>query len=354
MPQFGDHMSNATLTVFVCGTQLDLADERNGALEAIRRLKLQHDSMEYFGARNDTPIETCLQEVRRSNIIIVIVGMRYGAIVPGMNISYTQAEYDEAYRLKKTCLVYFRDDNVPVLPKYFENNPENFQRLQEFKKTLGQRHTAAKFRDANDLALQVAADLGRTVQTLEKALESQNEQAPLRPETAAQQIGQIVREALDNGVAERSAVSVVRRAMSNLLLTEGLRRPIVFLSHSHRDSEIVTALGHALRAEGADPWVDTEQLKFGDSLVDKIQEGLDSSDAIAVFVSGQLGAWQNSELGYVWQNRLSGHGPLAVAVLIGEGEIPALLRDTQYFDLRDGDTRGVAQGIVAAIRRNVY
>jgi Domain of unknown function (DUF4062) len=57
---------NTSLTVFVCGTHSDLADERNAVLEAIRRLQLQHDSMEYFGARTDAPIETCLKTSFRS------------------------------------------------------------------------------------------------------------------------------------------------------------------------------------------------------------------------------------------------------------------------------------------------
>src|SRR5271165_252640 len=49
----------ASFTVFVCSTFSDLSQEREGVLDAIRRLKLQHDSMEFFGARAEQPIETC-------------------------------------------------------------------------------------------------------------------------------------------------------------------------------------------------------------------------------------------------------------------------------------------------------
>jgi hypothetical protein len=68
-------------TVFVCSTFNDLSEERKGVLDAIQRLKLKHDSMEFFGARAEQPIETCLQEVRVSDILVVIVGHRYGSIV---------------------------------------------------------------------------------------------------------------------------------------------------------------------------------------------------------------------------------------------------------------------------------
>jgi hypothetical protein len=74
----------ASFTVFVCSTFSDLSQEREGVLDAIRRLKLQHDSMEFFGARAEQPIETCLQEVRASEVLVVIVGHRYGTIVPGL------------------------------------------------------------------------------------------------------------------------------------------------------------------------------------------------------------------------------------------------------------------------------
>ncbi len=72
----------STLTVFVCGTFDDLSDERQGVLDAIRNLQLQHDSMEFFGAHANRPIEVCLNEVRLSDILVLIIGHRYGSLVP--------------------------------------------------------------------------------------------------------------------------------------------------------------------------------------------------------------------------------------------------------------------------------
>jgi len=114
----------ASFTVFVCSTFSDLSEEREGVLDAIRRLKLQHDSMEFFGARAEQSIKTCLKEVRASDVLVVIVGHRYGSIVPNLGISYSEAEYQEGYGLKKPCLVYTRDENVPVLPRDLERDPE--------------------------------------------------------------------------------------------------------------------------------------------------------------------------------------------------------------------------------------
>src|SRR5262249_16355510 len=103
-------MSQRT-TVFVCATYVDLSDERGAVLDAIQRLQLQYDSMEFFGARPDQPIDTCLGEVRRSDIVVVIVGQKYGSIVPNDSISFSEAEYNEARRLGLPCLVYLRHED---------------------------------------------------------------------------------------------------------------------------------------------------------------------------------------------------------------------------------------------------
>lgn len=160
---------STSLRVFVCGTQTDLVEEREGVLDAIRKLRLQHDSMEFFGARTDQPIETCLDEVRRSDVLVVVVGHLYGSVVPDRDISFTEAEYEEGRRLGKPCLVYMRHDDVRVLPRYIEQNPEKIVLLKHFKEKLLARHTVARFRDAQDLPLQVAADLSTTAQELRTA-----------------------------------------------------------------------------------------------------------------------------------------------------------------------------------------
>ena len=158
-----------TLTVFLCSTYADLAAEREQILRAIRTLQLQHDSMEFFGARAGQAIETCLEEVRRSDLLVVVVGHRYGSLVPRTDVSFSEAEYTEGHRLEKPCLVYLRRDDVPVLPKFVERDPESMRRLERWKDVLRERHTVAEFSNANDLALQVTADISRTVQFLQEA-----------------------------------------------------------------------------------------------------------------------------------------------------------------------------------------
>lgn len=157
-----------TLTVFLCSTYSDLVAERTAVLDGIRKLKLQHDSMEFFGARDSQPLETCLEEVRRSDLLVVILAHRYGSLVPGKDISFTQAEYEEGVRLGKPCLVYLKDENVPVLPAHIERDPFGIKAIQQFKEIVSERHTVATFTDSNDLAVRVVADVSSTIKSIEE------------------------------------------------------------------------------------------------------------------------------------------------------------------------------------------
>ena len=159
---------NAPLTVFICGTYSDLSAERGAILDAIQRLQLQFHSMEFFGARPERPIETCLSEVRESDVVVVIVGRRYGTLVPAMGISYSQAEYEEAYRLKRPCLIYVRE-GAPTDREHCEQDPHKVELLTKWKAILTERHTPAYFRETTKLAVQVAVDLARTITSLQRA-----------------------------------------------------------------------------------------------------------------------------------------------------------------------------------------
>lgn len=163
--------------VFICSTFSDLSDERSFLLEALRRLQIQYDSMEYFGACSETPFETCLAEVRKSDVLIVLVGFCYGSILPQLGVSYPEAEYAEGARLEKPCLIYFRDATVPILPLHIDRDYDKIQLLDRWKSLLEERHPIATFSDGNGLAKQVTTDLSRLIQDAEVS----NSGAAVRP-----------------------------------------------------------------------------------------------------------------------------------------------------------------------------
>ncbi|HWL73429.1 MAG TPA: DUF4062 domain-containing protein, partial [Burkholderiaceae bacterium] len=158
------------MKVFICGTFADLAETRRRVLDALAMIQVETDSMEFFGARPNQPLQTCLAEVAACDVVVVIVGHRYGSLVPRRSISYSEAEYREAMRLGKSCVVYFQDANVPVLPVNVETDPVKRSRLDKWKMTLRARHTVSEFADGHSLAVRVVIDLARIQNSVRKVV----------------------------------------------------------------------------------------------------------------------------------------------------------------------------------------
>ena len=65
--------------------------------------------MEYFLASPSTPRETALENVRNSDVMILVIGFKAGTLLPdGSGSTYTSAEYDELLRLGKEPLVFIK------------------------------------------------------------------------------------------------------------------------------------------------------------------------------------------------------------------------------------------------------
>ena len=72
----------------------------------------------------------------------------------------------------------------------------------------------------------------------------------------------------------------------------------IFLSHSHPDINFARKLAASLRRAGHVVWIDEAEINIGDSLVEKIREGLDKVDYVAAILSkASIGSsWVTKEL----------------------------------------------------------
>lgn len=318
------------LTVFLCSTFADLSDERKKILQAIRKLQLLHDSMDFFGARTDQPIETCLKEVRQGDLLVAVVGHRYGSIVPGREVSFSEAEYIEGHGLGKPCLVYVRSDDTPILPKFVERDLEKLRRLERWKSELRERHTVAQFSDSQDLALQVSADIAKTVQDLMEATAQEKPSEMPSRDAALAEIADLFQSAVEQGIKEDKLLSAIRRAVTSLLAELSLGPPTIFLSYSHEDKGIVKQFAEELEAAGMKVWFDLFEIKWGDSLRERIDRGLDSADYMTFFISpnSMSKTWPRAELEVIMSRQISGdRGAMVLPVLLEDtDDIPPLPR----------------------------
>lgn len=141
------------IRIFVSSTWEDLQPEREVVEQALHRMRdTAFAGMEYFGSRPETPREVSLAEVDRSHVYIGIFAHRYGSGI-------TEAEYRQARKRDIPCLIYFKDDSVPVPPAYIERDPERIAKLEDLKRGLKAHHTVSTFKSPDHLATQVVTDL---------------------------------------------------------------------------------------------------------------------------------------------------------------------------------------------------
>jgi hypothetical protein len=125
----------------------------------------------------------------------------------------------------------------------------------------------------------------------------------------------------------------------------------IFLCHASADKWMVrrvfddlTDLKHAV-------WPDEFQIRAGDSIVGKINEGLGSCVYVVVFLSekAQGSQWVKREWHSSLSRSLSGMTIKLIPALIENCEIPELLHDIKYADFRKSYLDGL-QDLVAAFR----
>ena len=156
-------MSEQHIPIFVGSTYTDLKEYREKVRDTLTRMATFVHGMEQFGARDESPVETCLSEVRKCKLYIGIFAMRYGSIPDGYDKSMTELEYDEAQRLGLPCFIFIMDEqNGTVNPASIDF--DNYDKLRAFKQKL-MKKTVDFFTTPDDLAGKVATAIHRAMET---------------------------------------------------------------------------------------------------------------------------------------------------------------------------------------------
>src|ERR1700742_1959712 len=95
-------------TVFVSSTYTDLVVERETLIAALQP-HYELRNMENFGSTGRAPLETCLAALDESQAMVLVLGYLYGSLVTGLNVSYTEAEYEHAQGRAFPVFAYIRD-----------------------------------------------------------------------------------------------------------------------------------------------------------------------------------------------------------------------------------------------------
>jgi hypothetical protein len=158
-----------TQKVFISSTYGDLIPYRKRIWEEIGKLDVKILGMEKFGARQSSPLDTCLEEVTNSDIFIGIISFRFGSLEKITKKSFSQLEYERAYALKKEIMIYFMSDDSLIHPIYVDTGI-NGGRLDNFKKILKRRHTFDTFKDPEELVIKIQDRLKELIPDLTKTI----------------------------------------------------------------------------------------------------------------------------------------------------------------------------------------
>ncbi len=130
--------------------------------------------------------------------------------------------------------------------------------------------------------------------------------------------------------------------IANQVMTEDVYFPFdAFLSHSAKDKAVVRALAERLRANGVRVWFDEWELRPGDSIPSKIEEGLESSRVLVFCMSAKA---FSSDWAALESQTFRFRDPLNkqrrfVPVRFDAAEIKGSLRQFLYVDWREQDER---------------
>lgn len=107
-----------------------------------------------------------------------------------------------------------------------------------------------------------------------------------------------------------------------------------FLSHNHKDKEFVRRLSRDLEGHGVHYWLDEAEMKIGDSLIQKIREGIDRVDYFVVVLSSNSvnAPWVANELDVAMNFQIQGKPIKVLPLMLSKCDLPGFLVGKVYGD----------------------
>lgn len=119
----------------------------------------------------------------------------------------------------------------------------------------------------------------------------------------------------------------------------------IFISYSQIDIEFVNQLTTDLKNSGMSVWHDEKEIGVGDSIVQKVEEGISGSNFFCLVISEHSvnSKWVKREYGTALSKQLSHGKPKVLPLLIQNVKLPSLLEDIKYADFSREYDSGLKQ-----------
>jgi Domain of unknown function (DUF4062) len=157
------------MKAFISSTIVDLADYRETAQSVLKDLGVDYvtldkliaiDSLlENIGNRVRSELESC-------DVVVVIVGHRYGSIEPASGVGWVEAEFQAARRIGKPILAFLADEDAPFPAASVDKNRSQVDR---FRTEVLSNYLVARFRSPTDLAAKLAVALTHLIRRFQES-----------------------------------------------------------------------------------------------------------------------------------------------------------------------------------------
>lgn len=123
----------------------------------------------------------------------------------------------------------------------------------------------------------------------------------------------------------------------------------VFISYSHKDSELVASISRALSELDIASWSD-QQIRAGDSWMSEIESALNEAKVVVLCVTPEFLAsdWAQVEIG-VALSRARESDIRVIPLILADTVLPDALKRFQYLDARKLSPEQVADEIKKAV-----
>ena len=123
----------------------------------------------------------------------------------------------------------------------------------------------------------------------------------------------------------------------------------VFISHRKADDLEAEKLAKEIQNEGHQVWLDQWKINLGDSIIGRMNEGLEGAAYVVLCYSssGVMSPWISVEWMSTLARQLNNNGVKILPVRLTGGEPPAIIADLQYADLVKDWSKGLSQLLLA-------
>lgn len=123
----------------------------------------------------------------------------------------------------------------------------------------------------------------------------------------------------------------------------------LFISHSSKDKTFAQQLASDLRELGHEVWLDEWEIRVGDCIVTKVEEGLLAADYVVLVLSKHSveSGWVEREWKTKYWDEIQSRQTMLLPALLEDCTIPPLLQTKKYADFRDGRRAGLAELAIA-------